>query len=347
MAYQLISAPSNQEAIMTAVRDFAVANGYTNEGFVSSNPGVSRGAMTLSRGDLFVSFRWDGTDSGGSIAMYQSTGYTGAQLNAPWNHPGDSGNGDTDDNINTGRRIEEIGDGPYIALHLFYTATDAISGNSAPVVYCVLEYETGKFRHFGFGTIDKFGDGWTGGEWVGGHVWSNSQSRQSAPTSNGHSVLLDGYADDSSGGAGNNSVATMRVAGLPGITTEVWANVWDDNSPNNDSAGNPKVNVQGCVRGNAYTRIWGQFVPSNLNGFQDFIPMPLFYRRDISGSNQRIYLLGWMSNVRMLNMRNYEPGELITIGANQWRIFPIVSKANAGGNNEESENMGIAYLQVA
>lgn len=350
MAYQLISAPSNQEAVVTAIRDFAVANGYTLEGFTASNPGVSRGAMTLSRGDLFVSFRWEGTETNKSIALYQSTGYSASELDTPWDHPGDSGNGTTSTTtLTSNRRVEEVGAGPYVALHMFYSATDGISGNAAPAVYCVIEYEQGKYRHFGFGTIDKFGDGWTGGEWVGGHVWSTSQSRQSNPISNGHTVLLDGIANDASGGVSSLDCATMRVAGLPGLDpTTVWANVWSDTSVTNDRAGNPRAWVVGPCRSNAYSRTYLQFVPSNLNGFQNFAPMPIWYERDPSlNVNARIYLLGWMPNLRMLNMRSYNAGELVTIGANQWQVFPVTSKANAGGTNEESENMGFAYLRTA
>lgn len=345
MAYQLVSTPSTQEAVMTAVRDFAVANGWTNENYTASNPGVSRGVMTLSRGDCYVSFRWEGTESEAtkSIAMYQSLGYDAPNAATPWNFTDDSGNGTTSaTSLTANRRVADIGSGPYVALHLFASDTDAKSGNSAPHVYCVLEYAPGKYRHFAFGNIDKFGD-WTGGEFVAGHEWSDTSVDESNPTSANHTVLLDAFHNDSDGDA-----ATIHMEGLPGQNAaSKWGQVGNDNSPANDRAGNPRDRVQGGCRGSLYTYVFGRFVPSALTGFFSNMPIPVWYRRDSSGSNRRVYLLGHMPNVRMVQLRNLSPGEEITIGSLTYKVFPVTAKSDLGGSVEESENMGIAYVKVA
>jgi hypothetical protein len=345
LAYQLVTAPSTQESVMTSLRDFAVANGWTLNNFTAASIGVTRGVMSLNRGDCYVSFRWEGTESESlkSIAMYQALGYSAPNAATPWLQADDSGNGTTGDSLSNNRRVAGIGSGPFTSLHLFAFDTDQISTNTAPTVYCVLEYQPGKYRHFGFGNLDKIGD-WTGGEWVGGHEWDTGGTNESNPIDAAHSVLLDGLGDDSEGS--DFDMATLHVEGLPGQSgLSKWSLVWDDNSPADDRGGNPRVNCIGPIRGNAYTRLFARFVPSSLDTFIPLMPSPVMYRRDTTTSNSRLYALGYMPNVRMVQMRAFNPGQEIVIGSVTWKVFPVVAKSNVGGDNEESENMGIAYIK--
>ena len=345
MAYQLITAPSNQEAVMTSLRDFATSNGWTLNNFTAANVGVTRGVMTLSRGDVFVSFRWEGTESEStkSITMFHALGYDGGNAQSPWLFPDDSGNGDQDDTLSTERRIARIGSGPFIALHLFASDTDEVSGNSAPHVYGVLEYAPGKYRHFSFGNLDKFGDGWTGGGFVCGHEWDPFQSSESNPIDSRHSVHLDGIASNAS----DSERATLHMEGLPGQQPSKFGVSGATTSVGTDEAGNDRSMIYGGFRRSLYTYGFLHFIPSQLTGFLPFAPVPIFYRRDTLNSNSQVYFLGNMPNIRMVQMRNFNPGDEITIGSVTWKIFPVVSKSNIGGNNEESENMGVAYALVS
>lgn len=344
MAYQFVSAPSNQAAVMTALRDFAVTNGWTNEHFSASTPGF----MTLSRGGCFVSFGWNGSETAASasIAMWQSLGYSAGQASTPWGHPDDSGNGTNTTNFGAGRRVSAIGTGPYVGLHLFASDDDDVSGNSAPHVYAVLEYESGLFRHFGFGSIDKIGD-WVGGEFVGGHVWP-SGAAASVPTTGFGSVLLDGAHGES---VSPVIAGTVHVEGLPGMAgASKWGVAWNRTSftpaTGNDRAGNARADLYGGIRASMYTDIFGPFVPSALTGFVPLLPCPVWYSGDPTGTNRRLVLLGSMPNARMVQMRNFNPGDEIAIGGNDWKIFPVVRKSNVGGTNPETRNMGLAYLKV-
>lgn len=337
MAYQLVSAPSNQEALMSALSTFAVANGWTEEHYTAAVVGVSRGVMTLSRGSCYVSFRWEGTDRT-SIAMYQSLGYTPAQAASPWNHPNDSGNGTTSaTNMNDQRRIEEIGAGPYTSMHLFASATEATTGNSAPHIYGVIEYAPGQYRHFGFGNLEKFGN-WTGGEFCAGHI-----QRASPPQSSVNSILLDGSSSVNDSGTDARSCGTIHVEGLPG---QAAAGRWGRNSTstnltgNTDRAGNARVLTPGGVRDNMHVRFYNLFVPSSLGENQFLTPCPIWYGRDTS-TPFRFYPLGFMPNIRMGHLRNFEPGQEVTIGGITYKAFPAWQKTLA-----ESGNMGIFYTKV-
>lgn len=344
MAYQLVSTPSNQEAVMTAVRDFAVANGYTNRNYTASNPGTTLGVMTLSRGNLFVSFRWEGTETAAnkSIAMYQALGFDPAKAATPWTQLDNSGNGTTGTNLQTGRNVINIGVGPYISLHLLAFDNDAVSGNAAPTVYCVLEYAVGLYRHFGFGSIDKLND-WSGGEWVGGHVWSSISTNESDPVANGHSVLIDGKASTvGSGGVNQNVLATVHAEDLPGGPL---GSKWGVAMGEVRSVTSNRVLLQGGIRINAWTHFFGAIIPDSLAGFVPLYPCPLWYVRDITGLGRRVYLLGYMSNIRMVQLRNFNPGDEVTIGNITWKVFPVVRQIEASGNIEGSDNMGIAYVK--
>lgn len=344
MAYQLITAPSNQEAVMSALSTFAQANGWTEEHYTAAVVGVSRGVMTLSRGTVFVSFRWEGTDRN-NIAMYHSLGFTLAQAATPWNHPDDSGDGTTStSSLTSQRRVDEIGSGPYTSLHMFASATDALTTNSAPHIYCVLEISPFVYRHFAFGIIDKFGDGWTGGEFCAGHLTVSTTSINSTSVS----VLLDGRTSRSSTGTDSRSNAALHCEGLPGQdVSSKWGRVSTSTSStgNTDRAGNPRVFVIGGCRRSLWSDVFNALVPSTLGEYQPLSPMPVFYRRDTSGNNRRHYYLGAMPNARMIQMRNFEPGDRFTVGSVEYMVFPVSQKAVVGVNGA-SGNMGIAYVRV-
>jgi hypothetical protein len=64
------------------------------------------------------------------------------------------------------------------------------------------------------------------------------------------------------------------------------------------------------------------------------------YYRD--PSNPRAYLLGYMPDVRCLNIRNFAVGEEVTVGSDTWKIFPVSFKTEASVV-DRSYYSGIAY----
>jgi hypothetical protein len=54
-------------------------------------------------------------------------------------------------------------------------------------------------------------------------------------------------------------------------------------------------------------------------------------------------LLGTQPDVRMVNMANIEPGEVLTVAGEDWYCFPWVVKKMDLDNTEESWNAGTAY----
>ena len=154
---------------------------------------------TIHKNNVYVSFRWD--DSPGNyLAVYQSLGWTASTL--PHNQDDDSGQGDTTTPIGSGRGCNMLGAGPYTAYYFF-------ASDSAPF-YChvVVEPSSGRYRHFGFGELDKEGD-WTGGEYCYAHYWDQSSIQVDLTTSTLHSFGMDGNSQTTA----NN--ATIHAEGLP------------------------------------------------------------------------------------------------------------------------------------
>lgn len=273
------------------------------------------------------------TGGTGSGATFNLT-YTGTASGDPGQHCDDSGNGIVDSanvNLATSRNLHNIGNGPYPAYH-FFLDTDYFHG--------VLEYSSGLFRHFGFGTLEKFGD-WHGGEYCYGH-----SHVVSTPTSGSNTILLDGLFTDSSS---NNEQrgATIHLQSLPNmLSTTKWGICWNNSSGGftTDRAGNVKVRTPGGFRGNTIGRAFGWIRSNVSNGFMPMVPIPAYYH-DVSVTPTEAYLLGHMKDVRSLNMAPFDPGEEITIGADTWVVFPTVRKQFTGVT-DESRNQGIAYKKI-
>lgn len=315
---------ADQDALMTALSVFVAANGWTVDEL-----DTTANQMSLSRGSVFVHFAWDDN----SIAMYQSLAFDGPSI-PPHTHTDDSGNGDTTPaTVNSERRVNDIGAGPYTAHHFF--EDDA----TAPYVHVVLEYAPGLYRHFGFGTIDKSGD-WTGGEYVYGHLWDQSASGIDAPNSLSHSLGLDVRSST------DNVGATMHVEGLTAQDAAGKWGVFTSDSPiANDPAGNPRVRLDGFVRTGFWitSLVW---IPASPNdAFVPLVPVQVWYR-ETTPSPDRLRFLGEQIDKKVMNMKFFTPGQVVTVGADDWRIFPWVRKRFLEDNQEESRNAGLAYRQV-
>ena len=289
----------------------------------------------VSKGNLYVQWRW-ATSSPNHVAMYQSTGFT-ASTRAGL-QTGDSGNGyntsnsTTDANLDNERCILGMGNSAYPSYY-FYTDT------TASYVHVVVEVQTDEFRHFGFGNLDKFGD-WntgSGGEYVYAQVGTNLSSGTGS-TSN---ILLDGaqYSTSQTRHGG-----TMLLSGLPGQTTEVWGHVWgnDVTSELQDSAGNDRLKVIGGSRMGPLPNGFGWLPPATSTSLSPTQPVACWYF-DTSVTPREVYLLGFQPDVRMVHLKNLAPKDTFVLGAETWRVFPMVRRAE-GTSAGDTDFVGVAYL---
>lgn len=333
------------EDLLQKFLTWAVAQGWTQDLAIST---VSTGReLALHKGACFVQMRWNPTLNASSVvALYQSTGYTGG--NRAGTHPGDSGNGFNTSTsvVNTSlddeRCLESIGNGPFPSYY-FYT------NGSGTYLHCVVETATDTFLHFGMGdtaALEKFGD-WgtaTGGAYCYGHTQRDATSA----TSTSNFTLFDGGASQPSGvTAALLRWATMRLVGMPGQGgSEVWATVGGNVSDATftqaaDTAGNARAICSGGFRGGLAARAFGNFHAGFTSGLSPTIPIGVTYLQRTT-TPRRLFFLGWMRDVRMVDLTYMAPKDTFTLGADTWRVFPVVRRVE-GSAAGDTDMLGIAY----
>jgi len=349
MSYSSPTAPTSASDLMTKLSTFAVSTmGWTQDYYDSATYKI----MSLHKGNCYVHFFWDDNGSDPlSIAMYQSLGYAGdPPTYYPWQHTTDSGFGHDDSSspdLGNERSVSFIGSGPYTSVHFF--------GHTSPdVIYVALEYSPGLYRHFGFGTLEKYGT-WTGGEFVYGHYWSKYGPNiyLDAPTYAHHSVLLDGVATQDGGGTARSAriEATMHCEGFPNQGSTKWGSFGDARTNaskittyRQDRDGYTHLTLWGGARNGPALLQYGWQEPDISKGYIPIIPIDTYYV-DTSVSPDKYYYMGRMFNCGHIQLKGLSPKDTITIGADTWRVFPVVRKSKAGGDIEESWWMGVIYKQ--
>jgi len=300
--------------------------------------------LALHKGNCYVQMRWNPTlGATNSVALYQSTGYTGG--NRSGTHPGDSGNGFNtstsvaETSLEDERALETIGNGPFPSYYFY-------SDGSGDYLHCVVEVATDTFLHFGMGDdggLEKFGD-WdtiTGGAYCYGHTSRGINSAISAV----NTTLFDGGAGTVSGTTdGRLRWATMRLAGAPNQGgSSVWATIGGHCSHTqlNDTAGNARATCVGGFRGGLIPRAFGNFLAGNTSGLAPLSPISVSYIDRVPSPN-RVYFLGFMKDVRMVDMTYLAPKDTFTVGPDTWRVFPLIRRVE-GSALGDTDFLGIAY----
>jgi len=348
MTYET-GAADDLEDLLTKLDTFATTtHGGWTQGY-TPNPQVTDGWFELHKGSLSVSMKYP-TDAEGPpvhMSVHHASGYINSST-APGAHTADSGNGyntgttgHTNANLLTERCVRDIGDGPFPSYTFF---ADDTSPND--YIHCVVEPTSGMFRHFGFGGLvdaaagtKNFGDNWTGGEYVYGHMMDVATNAPA--TDPNHQTLLDGL-----GGTGDRLfAATIRIAsGLPNQSPAVWGVSCAVASASllTDTAGNARRQIHGTFRSGLEARGFGGSRGSFSSGVIPMYSIGAYYR---DPNNDRAYLLGYMADVRAVDVTNFEPGQEVTIGSDTWVMFPMSIRTTAAVANR-SLFSGIAYRKV-
>lgn len=300
---------------------FATGNGWTQD---LLNTGAGKAAMH--KGTVYVSFRWD-PSTPLALGIYQALGYTGG--NDPGTHPDDSGNGAVSGSnsfLIQERSIADIGNGAFPSYYFFL---------DSGYLHVVAETSSTIFRHFGFGTILKTGD-WTGGEYCYGQVHDANLAN-----SNQNSALLDGLFSQS---AGVEKAATVHVEGMPGQSgSSKWGIAWGSTtSLPNDTGGNPRINLQGGFEGGPISRQFAFYSGGSQSGLIPQYPISCWYRNP---STNFVYFLGYMPDMRGVNLKSFAAKDEIVIGSDTWVVFPTSEKTTSAVSSR-SYNQGIAYKKV-
>lgn len=277
---------------------FATANGWTVDAVT--------GGARYNKGSIWVGLRADTVD----IRLRGGTG-TGAAWDGLANNPG----------YNT---LVNCGAGPFVAYHFF-----AGEESGSEYLNAVIEFASGRYRHFAFGALIKHGS-YTGGTFVDGVNWNTSTSFQNVPEHQFHTVICDANCDGNSGSFGH-------VYADFDSKTNNWVR--------NMSVNNLATTTDGCgsVRNAGINNMFPNLSYARFNLRNLTAPLTYFANRASSLRSP----LGRIPNMRQVGMLNLEPGAILAIGGDEWKCFPIAQRTDTFNASpsaiESSTPYGYAY----
>lgn len=209
--------------------------------------------------------------------------------------------------------------GPYLAYWLFGGAT---------YLHCVVELSAGLFRHIGVGLLDGAGL-LTTGAYNHALRWSSDASYIDVPGSSSHAVPWDDTGTSAPGRG------TEVHADSDGVSPRI-IKIERDGSTDQGFGGWRGTSATGLVQPLAACGL------STLTGRAMLIPLI------VAGSRTGGYrsILGAPLDMRLVRMDAIAPGDMITIGADTWRCFPVCRKNGISGQ-ENSGPYGYAYRVVS
>ena len=338
MAYQTGTATDLGD-LLTQLDTFIVANGWTQNDFDDGASVAAEGFAQWTKNTIHVGVKWV-ANAPNNMSIHQATGNGGAVF--PGAHTGDSGNGynasfGTDAQLDDERCVNDIGDGPFVSYHFF--EQDA----SPAYVHVVVEIASETFRHFGWGEMEKFND-WTGGDYCYGHFADEATNSSAVDT--GAYPLFDGIQPSTASTA--RRCATIQAQDLPNqLAAERWLHHQGgatdlDSADRLDTAGEIKRVTFGGFRGGPVAYPMASFRSDVSTGHIPMYPFAIFLR---DFTNDFVYFLGNIPDIRGIDMFNFSAGQSVTIGSDTWFLFPQVRRTedNVVGRTYYS---GIAYKQV-
>ena len=330
MAFQTGTSTSI-ENLLTQLSTLLQANGWTQGFFNSGDPGT----IGFNKNQNFGSFQFSETAAGGGVMVcYQARAADPAPTTDPWTATGDSGAGEAGNA--TGNFQGSLSGNSFAGPHTNFWFFE----QDANPAYChvVVEVDAGRYRHFGFGQIDKVGD-WVGGEYTYG-LFLFLGGQASDPKSVFNEVGMDSFQSQR---ATTDAGATIRIEGLAGEPSA--ATIWGRfgiAQGGNDRAGNPRYQIAGGWRWSRefFNTFWIRV--SEATAFKPLAPISIRARNEAAAPDAE-RLMGYQADVRFVNGANINPAQIINIGGDDWYFFPVVAKSNLGGSVEESENWFVAY----
>lgn len=258
-------------------------------------------------GDIYVGV--NGDDTNGYVQCRGALGYDAGQAwNAQTNNAGRS-------------NFARLSPGPFTAYHFFAGTEDG-----SPYLHTVVEVTAGRYGHFTFGRLVKSGP-YTGGTYVEAVFWNNAAQYIDQPDANEHQVIADANCTASSGNCENHF--WVDVDGL--------SNNWIQTDYASSNSTPSTLGTGSCRSLGILKEQWSRgSIASNRR--TPFLPLYMFVNRPSSARS----LVGRIPNMRFVNIAELADGEVVTIGADNWQVFPFI-KRGVQTDDWSSSNYGYAY----
>lgn len=207
-----------------------------------------------------------------------------------------------------------------VTYHLFAHATPV------PVLFCIIQYGSGMHQHLSFGGMVKYG-AWGGGLWVSGSI--------------GHP-----YDDDLNKPFRVTQDNSAWWNPFSHAGSMFWNSGWESPSRTGSTL---RCDLDGStVPWTAAGNVIGTFdplhkrMPAAWNNQVQLLPYSIAVPRPSGFSS----LVGQIPHIRATRNTYLEPGDVITEGADRWKVFPWVKRdaANPAGGQGHSGTVAVALF---
>lgn len=333
MAFQTGTA-LNVDDLMSQLSTFLASNGWTINKTVAGSGDGHSAEYYLQKGSSYFSTRagvvtgdqwYHGVFSSDVenefLEIWGNTGFDGGA--GPGSQPGSS------NPFNGGNIVNFLL--PNMTAYYFFT--------DPAKTYChaVVETTANEFRHIIFGQVEKLG-AYDGGEYVMSCSWSNAANDIDFVSDQAHKVPFVHQGNSSS----TRNVLRYNIDG------NLWKIAYFEFdfvswvlpvSGSRNGTYPMDVMMNGTATGTRHA------APNDFNGLTPFMHIPAGW---VVRSQTSWLPVGKFSDVRYVNMQNIAPGEVITLGSDNWYCFPIIERKDPGLRDElpNSGYDGYAYKQI-
>jgi hypothetical protein len=307
MAYTSGSA-NDMAAVRTAIFTFCVANGWT----------LNSAGNILSKNGAFFWLVSTTSSSPQSLVIRGGTGINGS-------------------NALTGQAV-----GFAAMTRVAYAASDPafpliyeIHVLSNPdEVYVVINYNVDLYQYLSFGKSNVLGLPSTAtGAWFSASSAGYSINGSSYVTMTITNAATTYYPAPglfwAENGAGSSSATPEPAVNVPGnsfIHTDLDGRGW--------SGGYYQGNLASSLGG---IRSLLQVLPNAWNGEAVLIPFPIYQPYQ---AFTKTALVADLSHIRHMRIDNHTPGDIITLGADKWKVYPWLKKVITSRNGPSADNTG-------
>jgi hypothetical protein len=204
--------------------------------------------------------------------------------------------------------------GSFSAYHFFA---------DADYIHVAIEVDPGMYRHFGFGELAKTSN------YIGGQY-----SVATMCDSTWRTALFSASESFTFSDAGRFATGSCYL--------DVDGEARWDHFNNQTTTGQRQLLSSEAAAGGSsilYSDWVNYCTPNVLNGLTALVPIQVFSLRASSIRSP----LGYVKDLRWVNMVDIAPGQLLTIGSSEWLVFPSLQKTTG---SPTSGNLGYAYKKV-
>lgn len=315
MAYQTATATDVAD-LLDKLRLFLVSAGWTVDLWGDTAPTGSK-QLAVHKDGLYATFvtstsTGSTTDPGPYVGVYGHTGFTGSGAQAELSQT----------------VLANAMSGPFVGYYFFEG-----QGRDGPYVHVVVETQAGIFKHFGTGVMDKEGV-YTTGQYVFASRWSyslGSGNPINTPDHNDHRLPF-------------NSTTGSNAWGYIRADTDGISPLWMEGRLGSAS-GSTRYISAGFTRAAASSGSQAQTIhgpaaasPSLLTGRSHLWPLWCLGERGAGFYSP----LGAPPDMRFVRIDNFNPKDIITLGTDEWQVFPAIRKNGLAGE-VNSGTFGYAY----